>query len=160
MKKTTMSEFGMRPGKGFAKTLGLIAIIGSGLALALPPGTDDEIRERLTPFGKICLAGEACDGQPGAGAAVAAVASAAGGEGVSGEGVYNQYCFACHMAGVAGAPKFADAAAWAPRIEKGIEALYASTYNGINAMPARGTCMSCSDDDLKATVDYMVAAAQ
>jgi cytochrome c5 len=37
-----------------------------------------------------------------------------------------------------------------------METLYASTFNGLNAMPARGTCMSCSDDELKAAVDWMV----
>ena len=49
---------------------------------------------------------------------------------------------------------------WAPRIGKGIEVLYESTYNGLNTMPVRGTCMDCSDEELQATVDYMVAAAE
>ncbi|MEM6707915.1 MAG: c-type cytochrome [Pseudomonadota bacterium] len=132
------------------------AIAFAGAAFAVPPGTDDEIRARLEPFGSVCIKGDACDGA----AAVAAATPTAGGAAGGGEAVYNQYCFACHMAGVAGAPKFGDPAAWGPRIEKGIDALYASTLNGINAMPAKGTCMSCSDDDLKATVDYMVAAAE
>ncbi|MEM1434092.1 MAG: c-type cytochrome [Pseudomonadota bacterium] len=131
-----------------------------GLAYALPPGTADEIRARLEPFGKVCVTGEDCGRAGAAVAAATPVAAGASGGAGGGEGVYNQYCFACHMAGVAGAPKFGDPAAWASRVEKGIEALYASTINGINAMPAKGTCMSCSDDDLKATVDYMVEAAQ
>ena len=59
-----------------------------------------------------------------------------------------------------GAPLFADAAAWAPRIAKGMDVLMDSTINGINAMPAKGTCMSCSDDELAATVTYMLDAAQ
>ena len=47
-----------------------------------------------------------------------------------------------------------------PGIAKGIDVLYESTYNGLNGvMPARGTCMDCSDEELQATVDYMVAAA-
>jgi cytochrome c5 len=76
-------------------------------------------------------------------------------------GVYNTYCVACHMSGAAGAPKYGDAVAWAPRIAKGKDALYESTYNGLNGvMPARGTCMDCSDEELQATVDYMVAAAE
>jgi cytochrome c5 len=65
------------------------------------------------------------------------------------------------MSGAAGAPKYGDAVAWAPRIAKGKDALYESTYNGLNGvMPARGTCMDCSDEELQATVDYMVAAAE
>ena len=79
---------------------------------------------------------------------------------LSGEEVYDQYCSVCHTSGVGGAPLFADAAAWAPRIAKGMDVLMASTINGINAMPAKGTCMSCSDDELAATVTYMLDAAQ
>ncbi|MEM1232205.1 MAG: c-type cytochrome [Pseudomonadota bacterium] len=128
----------------------VIALAAAAAALAVPPGTDDEIRARLSPFGSLCRAGDDCG---------TAAATAASGP-LSGEQVYNQFCFACHAGGVGGAPTFADAGAWAPRIDKGLETLYASTLNGINTMPAKGTCMSCSDDELKETVDYMVAAAQ
>ena len=55
---------------------------------------------------------------------------------------------------------FADAEAWAPRIDKGMETLMASTLNGIGMMPARGTCMDCSDEELQAAVDYMVQALE
>lgn len=88
------------------------------------------------------------------------VAASGGGDARSGETVYNSYCFACHMAGVAGAPKLGDAEAWAPRIDKGKEALYQSTYNGLNAMPPRGTCMNCSDQELQNAVDWMVAQVE
>ena len=79
---------------------------------------------------------------------------------LTGEQVYNQFCFACHAAGVAGAPLLGDAAAWAPRIAQGLDVLWEHTLNGINAMPAKGTCMSCSDEELRASMDYMVEAAQ
>ena len=60
-----------------------------------------------------------------------------------------------------GAPKFGDAAAWAARVDaKGLETIYANAINGIGMMPAKGTCMSCSDDDIKATTDYMVENSQ
>jgi cytochrome c5 len=68
---------------------------------------------------------------------------------------YNASCGACHMAGVAGAPKTGDAAAWAPRLEKGIDALVASVKKGLNVMPAGGLCASCSDEDYKALITYM-----
>ena len=58
------------------------------------------------------------------------------------------------------APIFADVDAWAPRLAKGIDTLYSSTVNGIGMMPAKGTCMNCSDEELEAAVDYMVAEAQ
>jgi cytochrome c5 len=67
---------------------------------------------------------------------------------------------ACHAVGVANAPKLGDVAAWTDRIAKGMDVLMASTVNGINAMPAKGTCMSCSDADLQAAVEYMVDSAR
>jgi cytochrome c5 len=73
-----------------------------------------------------------------------------------GQTVYKTACFACHDAGVAGAPKLGDKAAWAPRIAKGNDALYSTLQNGLNAMPPKGTCMNCSDDELKAVLDYMI----
>lgn len=78
----------------------------------------------------------------------------------SGEEVYNTKCSVCHAAGVAGAPKFGDAAAWAPRAEKGIDALLATAISGINAMPPKGTCMDCSDAELKSSIQYMLDAAK
>ena len=78
----------------------------------------------------------------------------------SGEEVYNTNCSVCHAAGVAGAPKFGDAAAWAPRAEKGIDALLATAISGINAMPPKGTCMDCSDAELKSSIQYMLDAAK
>ncbi len=56
----------------------------------------------------------------------------------SGEQVYAAQCSACHAAGVAGAPKFGDAATWGPRIKTGYEALLASALKGKGAMPAQG----------------------
>ena len=66
----------------------------------------------------------------------------------------------CHAAGVAGAPKFGDKAAWAPRLKTGIDALYASALKGKGAMPAKGGNATLADADVKAAVDYMVAAAK
>jgi len=78
----------------------------------------------------------------------------------SGEEIYNTKCSVCHAAGVAGAPKFGDAAAWAPRAEKGVDALLATSLTGINAMPPKGTCMDCSDDEMKSAIQYMLDAAK
>ena len=74
----------------------------------------------------------------------------------TGEEIYNSKCIACHMSGVAGAPKFGDAASWAPRAEKGIDALLATSKTGINAMPPMGTCMDCSDAELSSAIQYML----
>lgn len=78
----------------------------------------------------------------------------------AGKTIYDTKCMACHAAGVAGAPKLGDKAAWAPRIEAGMDAMMANAINGKAAMPPKGTCMECSDADLKAVVEYMVNASQ
>jgi cytochrome c5 len=85
-------------------------------------------------------------------AAPAPVATAAR----SGEEVYNAQCAMCHATGAAGAPKFGNAAEWGPRAATGIDALMQSALNGKNAMPPRGLCATCSDDELQAAVEYMV----
>jgi cytochrome c5 len=90
-------------------------------------------------------------------AAPAAAPAAAGGKGKQ---VYDQACVACHGAGVAGAPKFGDKAAWAPRIKTGVDALYTSSLKGKGAMPPKGGQVQIADADIKAAVDYMVAAAK
>lgn len=75
----------------------------------------------------------------------------------SGDQVYNAKCMACHSTGVAGAPKVGDQASWAPRAAKGIDGLLASAVSGLNAMPPKGTCADCSDQELKAAIEYMLS---
>ena len=85
--------------------------------------------------------------------------AAAGGPG-AGKKLYDTICMACHAAGIAGAPKTGDKAAWKPRIATGKEALYNSALHGKNAMPAKGGMASASDADVKAAVDYLVGLAK
>ena len=76
-----------------------------------------------------------------------------------GEGIYKQYCFACHMTGVAQAPKTGDTKAWAPRAVLGFDALYKTVLSGKGAMPARAGFPHLSDDQLKAGIRYLLAVA-
>jgi cytochrome c5 len=69
--------------------------------------------------------------------------------------LYAKTCTICHETGAANAPKRGDAAAWKPRLEKGEEALMASIHNGLNAMPPKGMCFDCTDEEFKALLDYM-----
>lgn len=108
-----------------------------------------KIDARTQPEAKVCLQGEDCGG------AAVAVADAAEAKKTP-EDLYNTSCAACHGTGAAGAPKMGDAAAWGPRIAQGNDTLYSHAINGLNMMPPRGTCAACSDDDIKAIVDYMV----
>ena len=128
----------------------LVALVATGPVLAdrVPPGTSDEITERLKPFGEVCKAGQSC------GQATAAAGGA--GTGLDGKGVYDKFCFACHATGVGGAPKLGDKAAWAPHVAKGVDEMWKSVMNGLNAMPPKGTCMTCSEDELRGAMTYML----
>lgn len=81
-----------------------------------------------------------------------------------GKSVYESACMACHNNGLAGAPKIGDAAAWAPRISKGVDELYKNSIAGfkgdIGFMPAKGGRADLSDEDVKAAVDHIVASSK
>jgi cytochrome c5 len=81
----------------------------------------------------------------------------------SGKTLYSSACVACHGAGIAGAPKFGDKAAWAPRIAQGTSTLYEHAIKGfqgkVGMMPPKGGS-TAPDNDVKAAVDYMVASAK
>lgn len=72
---------------------------------------------------------------------------------------YNKSCAVCHAAGVAGAPKTGDSEAWEPRMAKGMDTLVASVKNGLNAMPPKGMCFDCNDEEYRELIIYMAAAA-
>ena len=74
----------------------------------------------------------------------------------SGEEIYNDKCAGCHTSGIMGAPKYASLTDWTSRIDLGLDKLTASAIAGKGGMPARGTCMDCSDNDIKVTVQYML----
>lgn len=74
------------------------------------------------------------------------------------ETIYNQSCIACHASGAAGAPKTGDTAAWAPRLAQGEATLLKHTKEGLNAMPPKGMCMDCTDDEFKALIKFMSSA--
>jgi cytochrome c5 len=80
---------------------------------------------------------------------------AAADAGRTGEAVYQSYCKGCHATGAAGAPKLDDAAAWEPRLAKGDDVLFEHTKNGYKGMPPMGGCTTCTDQELRASIDYM-----
>ena len=96
-------------------------------------------------------------------AAPAAPAAATPNDGAAGKTLYSSACIACHGAGIAGAPKFGDKAAWAPRIAQGNNVLYEHAIKGFQGkagvMPPKGGS-SAPDADVKSAVDYMVAAVK
>lgn len=104
---------------------------------------EQAVAERIAPEGHVVKAGQV-------------VAVAASGAARSGSDIYASNCLACHASGVAGAPILGDVAAWTNRLSKGIETVYTNAINGINMMPARGTCSTCSDDEVIAAIDYIL----
>lgn len=98
----------------------------------------EAVAERIQPVGNVLLKLE-------------------GGPAKSGEEVFKAQCTACHTAGLAGAPKLGDAAAWGPRVAQGFETLWTSALKGKNAMAAQGGG-DFSDYEIGRAVAYMANA--
>lgn len=138
-----------------AGIIGVVALLGM-VQIVFANSVDDQIAQRIKPAGSVCVEGQPCAKQ-----APASTQTASSGAAGSGERTFNKVCSTCHKTGVAGAPKFGSFKDWAPRIALGMNVLYNAALHGKPpGMPARGTCFSCSDDQLKAAVDYMVDAAK
>ena len=119
----------------------------SDKAVELTAKQEQQVAERIAPEGHVSMAGQV---------ASVASSSASAGAARSGSDIYASNCIACHSSGVAGAPILGDVAAWSSRLGKGIETVYTNAINGIGAMPARGTCMDCSDDEVIAAIDHIL----
>lgn len=73
-----------------------------------------------------------------------------------GKQIYETKCSICHASGVAGAPKLSDSAEWKKRYQQGMQILLQHVLQGFNAMPPKGTCTDCSEQDLQDAIDYML----
>jgi cytochrome c5 len=161
----------------FSLVIGILAAIAIAIfALARSVASDTQDKQvlveaqylksvdgRIQPFEHEAVAGadnsalaiKADAGAPAAGATAALPKD--------GAEVFQQTCSACHGAGIAGAPKAGDQAAWAPRIAKGKAVLYEHALQGFQGssgvMPAKGGRADLSDDLIKAAVDHMVGMA-
>ena len=126
-------------------------VSGSGKAKTkVAAQADSEVVARIKPVGELVVASATTVAN-----GVIPTAKAA-----DGKGTYDKACMACHAAGVAGAPKLGDKAAWGPRIAQGNDTLYTHAIKGFQGkkgmMPAKGGNISLADADVKAAVDYMV----
>ncbi|MBI3897517.1 MAG: cytochrome c5 family protein [Gammaproteobacteria bacterium] len=144
---------------GLMGSLAVLAVVLFVLANILggkvvPEGADMvAVAERIKPVGEVTI---------GSGVDLIATANAAGAD--KGKSVFDGTCNACHGAGVAGAPKAGDKAAWAPRIAQGTAKLYEHALKGFQGksgfMPSKGGNAGLADADVKAAVDYMVSKAK
>lgn len=140
----------------------------------------ESIARNLERIGHVCLAGQDCAANAAsttaatsaptaapatvqaapatAQAAPAAVPAAA--PAFDAAATYQLSCFACHGSGAAGAPVLGDSAVWEERMAKGMDTVLANAMNGLGAMPAKGMCMTCSEDDMRTLIDYLVEGGQ
>ena len=134
----------------FMKMLAVPATVLALWAVNAQASTNDDIAKRLEPVGKVCVQGEECKGMD-------VVASTGGGAAQSPDDIIAKHCNACHGTGLLGAPKIGDTAAWKERADHqgGLDGILAKAITGINAMPPKGTCMTCSDEELKGAIEKM-----
>ena len=104
--------------------------------------------DRIKSPASVCTIGNPCAGKLAVSPEVVILRS--------GKEVYNGACSGCHLVGAAGAPKFGDTNAWSGRIDKGLATLTTHVIEGYNAMPAKGLCMDCSEEEIASAVKYMV----
>jgi len=120
------------------------------------PETEQQIAERIAPFGRVILPGD--DAELAAAATVPTVAPAA--VKLSGPQVYNVACLACHGPGIAGAPRTGEAGDWTDRLAQGMDTVYRHALEGFTGsagyMPPKGGRTDLSDEEIIAAVDFMV----
>jgi len=129
-------------------------VSGTGKAKTKVAQADGDIVARIKPVGELVVASAATVAN-----GVIPTAKAA-----DGKATYDKACMACHAAGVAGAPKLGDKAAWKDRVAQGNDTLYTHAIKGFTGkkgmLPAKGGNTSLSDADVKAAVDFMVGKSK
>ena len=119
-----------------------LSMVGKG-DTTLSSGDDAELR--ILPVARVEIQKE--DGKPA-------------GQARDGETIYNMVCTACHAAGLLGAPKTGDKAAWTPRIAAGFDTMFKNASNGKGVMPPRGGAADLTDAELRAAVEYLSGKAK
>ena len=161
------NNFSLILGILFAVTLGLFAFarhVGAehqGKQVTVDPRYLASVEERLQPVARVAVAGQDNSALKIESAGPALPAAAIPTDGTA---AYDTACAACHGAGIAGAPKVGDKAAWGPRIAQGKDTLYKHAIEGFTGktgvMPAKGARADWPDDLVKQAVDHMLALTQ
>lgn len=140
---------------GVVLIVALVYTLTAGRFAGAPIQADpQQVAARLAPVGKVSTTAAAGGGAAPAAASAEPATAAADAPGAA---LYNRLCHTCHAAGVAGAPLLGNKEAWQPRIDQGLDVMLQTAINGKGAMPPRGTCTDCSDDQLRAAIEYMVS---
>lgn len=161
----------------FAMLIGFLIIVavilmalGAHIYASHPPEQNPKAAEtmsgRIAPVGAVYAGdtGRAAMAAAQEAAKAAAASQVAYGGTTDGKEIFGQLCHSCHEAGVAGAPKVGDKAAWAPRIAQGLDTLDKHAIEGYTGktgiMPAKGGNPALTDAQMKATVSWMVDQAK
>lgn len=160
-KLNAKGDWSGRLGKGFDK---LVANAINGVNAMPPRGgnpdlSDTEIARTVAYMANSAGASfKAPEAAPAAASAPTAPAAATAA--IDGKSIYEASCSACHGAGIAGAPKVGDKAAWAPRLKGGVDHLVETAIKGKGAMPAKGGNAALSDAEIRAAVTHMANASK
>lgn len=173
-----MSRSKIKPVAAVARFAALAAVLVSTSGLVHAQSDFERVARNLEPVGHVCMVGQNCTraanlvhapeaapapvaepvvSTPATPVEPAAEPAAADFDVAA---TYQLTCFACHSTGAAGAPVTGNAEAWNERLAKGMDVVLTNSVNGLGAMPAKGMCMTCSEDNLRALIEYMAAAAQ
>ncbi|HWJ05675.1 MAG TPA: c-type cytochrome [Steroidobacteraceae bacterium] len=157
----------------FMLVLGILAAVTIGLMIAAgiisdrtakkfheaDPLKQEETLDRIAPVARVAVAG-----QDNSALAAPAATTAAAATDLPGDQVYQQVCAACHGAGIAGAPKTGDKAAWAARIAQGADTLHKHAIAGYQGkagfMPPKGGRTDLTDQSVINAVDYLVTQSK
>jgi cytochrome c5 len=149
----------------------VLIIIGAVVWSTLPKEDNQaqvqQAGERITPVGAVYAGdtGRAAMEAAKASATKAAASQVAYGGTTDGKVIFDKLCTTCHSTGATGAPRITDKAAWAPRLKEGVETLVKHAIDGYtgpdgNHMPAKGGNPALSDEQVEATVKWMVSQVQ
>ncbi len=130
----------------------IVGCLGMMILLITHADTRAEIQERIKPIGQVRIAPEK---EPTM--SKNAPVSKKSAKLAIGRVIYTKHCITCHQDGLAGAPKYHNAADWRLKTaHRSITELVASALKGINAMPPKGTCFECNEDDIKQAIMFML----
>lgn len=158
-----------KTGSPFRAIQWIILALGLTLAGSLwaQQSRSEQIAERVAPVGDVCVQGDPCAGGE---SGDSAAGGSAGGQTTGNqtasaqessfdpESVYQNNCASCHDTGMAGAPTLDDSEEWSSRLEErgSFDVVLQNAIDGLNAMPPRGMCNDCSDDELSQVIEYMM----
>jgi len=144
-----------------ALVFGLIAYhFNSTIPYATDSAAAKALQARIAPVGQINSGAVAASPAKAAPTQAAATPKTVTSETANGAEIFQSVCSVCHGSGVAGAPRL-EMAAWVDRKAQGVDTLVQHALNGYTgaagSMPPKGGRPDLSEDQIRATVEWMLA---